>query len=372
MSNYRFYIEKNKYIWENGTIKLEFSKPSILADDDYNLISKKEEIMYFYYQIKVFYMQEKYIDNPDSEDGYDIVNVWKLLVNRATYDFPCIKQLIWMLEEALNYSGPVTDGQKVVYSNGKTRYMFNYFTEGFGCDDFYQITKIVDEKENKDFWILYIGGSFDPQGDENSIGVRTPYIKREDVEELLKCAKSFVEYAMNIHNDKIYKSLQKSITSYEIKNNKLYYYRDKNIIGSIFIEGDTVDVVCLKDKTFTECSEHFYSIKIKKIHDNFITFDNGEEVEVSLIGHMFYEVNNDILQYNMDECVNEVINILSPDGIKDFTHKEIKYLVKKYGEALSGRVWLYREEHNILNPSNSNESLLELFILNVSQKIKNN
>lgn len=362
MNNYRFYVEKNKYIWENGIIKLEFSKPSIQPHDSYKVVNDSKEIMYYYYTMKVFYIQEKYVDSDNDEDDLDIITSWKLLTSQHTHDFPCIRQFACLLDNVLNNPEPLENGQKVSYRSGKVKYMFNYFTEGFGCDDFYQITRIANENDNDESWILYLGTSFDVQSDENSIGIRTPYLKRTDIEELYNCVTSFIQYSIDDYNKYIIKRLKSSEKDFLIKDNKLYHYEDGKL-DSIFLEGDNVDVTLLKDKTFTMHSEGFYNLKIISIKDGVVTFENGYEVSPGLIAHIFYDVPDNVLSYDLEDCAREASKILSPDEIQEFLNNDVNYLKDKYGNALYDRVWLYRDEHNFPQYDyDDREKIFETFI----------
>ena len=93
-------------------------------------------------------------------------------------------------------------------------------TEGFACDDFYEITKSVDSQGNDERYIVYCGTTFDSQGDLNSSGIRTPYVTRNDIEELLLCVTNFINYSLEEHN----KNAQLWASSYEVKGNKIYEY----------------------------------------------------------------------------------------------------------------------------------------------------
>ena len=169
MKNFIYNIENNKHIWSNDSIKLVFSNPSIQAHDDYSFVENINDILYYYYTIeiykKVYYRWDENRDEP--------VYKWSLVAKRNTHDWPCIEQLLYILEYMKDLD-IVLNGEKHEYQSGNVKYSKHFHTEGFACDDFYEITKYVNEDGKVDSYVVYIGCTFNTNGDLNSAGIRTP------------------------------------------------------------------------------------------------------------------------------------------------------------------------------------------------------
>lgn len=198
---------------------MEFSKPTIQGFDDYTDITNIKGIMYYYYTIKIY---KKYL----SYDKYNKdMAKYSLVSTRMTYDFPCITELKDIIEYQLK-NDPKINGQKDEYRSGLIEYRKTLSTEGFACDDFYEITKLSGDEDNEFKYIVYVGTTYDSQGDLNSVGIRTPYVTEDDIKELLKCVNSFIKYSIDLHNKSNYinndrfKIIDNKIYEYKIENNK--------------------------------------------------------------------------------------------------------------------------------------------------------
>ena len=188
MSGFKFYkTKKNKFRWEDDSMRLEFSNPSIQPYNEYLKIKDNKDIMHYYYDVKIF---------------KKINNKCELVCKRYTYDFPSIFQLQLILNYQLNNKVTKEDGQKIEYESGEVKYRRTLETEDFACDDFYEITRIDSEDDDNDNcfgYIVYCGTTYDFDGDLNSSGIRTPYVKENDIKELLKCVNEFIQYWMTLH-----------------------------------------------------------------------------------------------------------------------------------------------------------------------------
>jgi hypothetical protein len=337
MDNFKFERVANKFRWESNFMVLEFSKPSIQGFSDYINLTSEKEIMYYYYTINIF---KKVVTGWDDKDN-EIIK-WKLASKRSTHDFPSITQLKWILEYQLK-DNTIIDGQKHEYQSGDIRYSKTISTEGFGCDDFYEITKSIDSNGNKERYTVYCGTSFDLQGDLNSSGIRTPYVYRKDIEELLKCVSSFVQYSLDKHNK------QNTICkdSYDLKNNKIYEYNsdneiiDKNKIESIYAIGDIVSI-----KTVINNQEEDYgNVTIYNIENDNICLNNGVIISFHSVVYMCNEPTSEMLKYNENQIANEFLSVLSEEEKKEFKNHDVDKLLEKYKSAIIGRTWMCREEH---------------------------
>lgn len=336
MSNFKFKRIKNKFRWESDFMVLEFSNPSIQGFASYANLEDEKGIMYYYYDVKIF---KKLVDW--DEDDNEIVK-WKLVSKRGTHDFPCILDLKWIVDYQLNDDTSI-GGQKIEYVNGDIAYSKVMSTEGFACDDFYEIKKTIRVKDNDERYIVYVGTTFDINGDLNSAGIRTPYVDRKDMEELYSCVSSFVVYSIEEHNKEVaaYKD------TYEIKNNKIYEYNfdkeyvDKSMIEAIYVEGDILDLEVVVNNKETSYSK----VKVAKISDNEIELDGGEKIGVGTIYFISNEVSEEKLRYKEDEIAKEFIEVLSEDEILEFKNWTIDKLFHKYEMAIIDRTSMCRNEH---------------------------
>ena len=375
---FKFKREDDKFIWESPDIKLEFSNPSFQAFNDNINVTSTRQIMYFYYTVKVF---RKIYDDWDEEKDEEILK-WDLVCERDTHDFPTILQL----KEILKYMKDVDTkekGQKIEYRSGKVSYRLTLETEGFACDDFYELTKITDDK-GKNSYIFYMGTTFDSQGDLNSAGIRTPYLNDDDIKELNKCVNSFLRFTINNHNEAINRRNEVSCNDKVIKNNKLYIYEyddeqkkiNENRILSILLVGDTIDIDVLvrKDKKWID-SKDYNNVKIIEFkNDSFVIDNHGKKVEISLnrIGHLFNETpdkEKEILNLSTDEIYENFKKYLSNEEIDDFKTLSERELLLKYKDVIIDSVWMCRSEHKLFDLE-ENKGNHENVIANVRYIIK--
>lgn len=342
MKNFKYKRVENRFRWESEDMVLEFSDPSIQGFSDYTKLESEKEIMYYYYTVKVFkkVIGWKILEN-DNEDDKEVVR-WKLVSKRRVFDFPTIKQLKWIIEYQLK-DNTMINGQKSEYSSGEIRYSKVVSTEGFACDDFYEITKVVDSK-GKDFgYVVYAGTTFDLQGDLNSVGIRTPYVKRKDIEELLKCVSKFIQYSIYEHNK--YVSIQKEM--FAIKDNKIYEYTigkdgvNKNEIESIYIIGDNLEITTVVDN-----KEICYDgVMISKIEGESIFLDSGDIISLESVAYMCDEQVDEKLRYGESEIAEDFISIMSSDEKEEFIKLDVENILKKYKSAIINRTWMCMDEH---------------------------
>ena len=336
MKNFEFKQVDGAFRWESDFLALEFSSPMIQGFSDFINLTSEKEIMYYYYTVKIF----KKTSSWDDDDNEVIEQV--LVSERSTHDFPSITQLKWLLEFQLN-DNPIKNGQKIEYQNGSVRYSKVMATSGFACDDFYEITKSVSASGEDEKYIVYCGTTFDSQGDLNSTGLRTPYVNRGDLEELLACVTNFIQYSFEVHN----KDMQLMANCIEVKNRKIYEYRavgdtvDKNIIESIYAVGDIVDIHTVVDNQEKEYS----SAVITKIEGDEVVLNAEQIIQGSSIAYMSNEPTKEMLTYKELEIANEFIGILSDEERKEFQQESAQHLLKKYRMAIIDRTSMCRDEH---------------------------
>ena len=360
---------KKQFIWQTDNVKLVYSRPQIQAYNDYVCLESDEGIIYYYYDIEIYKKIQIFDDEND-----DLIDKWKLVTKRSTFDFPSILQFKYILNTILHDINPAEDGQKDIYRNGKIKYSYRMETEGFACDDFYEITKTTDEDGSHPSYLLYLGTTFDIQGDLNSVGIRTPYLKEKDIKELLNCVTAFINYSIEKHNSWVKKHNSIQSRNKLINSGKIYEYKiDKNYdsinfheIETIYTVGDTVCVVVLSDEKTTE---KYYNAKIKEITNDRIIFENNVEIAPEQIVYMHLEADEKV-GYNLEETAEEFFHLLNEKEMEEFREENIDTLITKYGEAIVNRVWLYRNEHNLEKIHEEKKKNVNIALKRIIEKIK--
>ena len=335
---YKHKRESDKFIWEGDSMILEYSNPSIQAFTSYTKIDSIKDIMYYYYDVKLY---KKY-ENGES-------NEIKLVSEKRTYDFPCIDQLENMLNEVLNIELNNSTSQKIKYKNGNCEYVYITNTDGFGCDDYYRIEK--RHYNDNIFYNLYIGCAIDDMIDMDSVGINITNIKEEEIIELQKCVKEFIKYSINEYN----KETENSKKVYKIKDGNIYKY-DNNLLTDIIQVGDIVDLYNVVNNKET----YYYNAVIKEIKDNNITIItyNGEEViNIENIPDMFKNVSDYKLKYNEMEISQDFINLINEEIMNEFKTLDREYLFDKYSKLIIDLTWMCREEHEYIGNYNIDNSL---------------
>ena len=315
-NNFKFIkTEDNRFRWESDFMVLEYSEPSIQAFQEYLPVKDFKDIMYYYYTVKIF----KKIDNSKEI----------LVSERYVYDFPCIDELKWIIEHQLN-NNPTIDGQKIEYKSGDIRYRETFETEGFACEDFYSISKSTDENNKNERYSIYIGTTYDANGDLTSNGIRTPYINKHDLKELLKCVDGFIQYSIDKNNN----SLKELEDCFKIKGNKLYEYDYENNLESIYVIGDFIKDITSIDNN-KQCEEH--DLIISDIRDDKVFFKGGICLFTKDIIYMCTNVQDNKLTYNEQQCAEDFISILNTDEKHEFISNDVNELLLKYKNAIVNR-----------------------------------
>jgi hypothetical protein len=347
MKNFIYNIEKNKYMWFSKDIKLVFSDPSIQAHDDYSLVESIKDILYYYYTVEIY----KKVYHKWDEDNDKAIYKWSLVAKRNTHDWPCIEQLLDILEYIKDLD-IITNGEKHEYRSGNVKYSKHFHTEGFACDDFYEITKYVNEKGKTDGYVVYIGCTFDSEGDLNSVGIRTPYINQKDIDALYKCVKGFVDYSIKRHNEII--SLRNKLESEnkEEIEGKLYQYViendyvNKQKVESIYVVGDKIDVTYLVEENNKVISKE-KSIEIKEVNKNYIISTQDEQINIYNIVFIMDNVPDEKKYYNIDKVTSDFISIMTEYEINDFKNLNEEELFIKYNSVIIDRTCMcWDDTHN--------------------------
>lgn len=361
MKKYKFIRNNNEFIWTNDIIKLQFSKPLITRWNEFKPGNIKENgIHHYFYEVKIF--NKIYSGYPNNND--ELMYKWRTVSKRNTLDFPKIEELQVLLNYILKLN-PVKNGQKIKYIHDKIEYRETINTEGFACDDFYEITKITNDKGLEPKYNLYMGCTFDFVGDCNSTGIRIEYLTEEDVKELLKCVNSFIDFSIDESNKEIEKHNFVHKSGKEIINEQLIEYTieddltlNKNKIESIYIIGDTVNIRTINEK--------YKNVVITNINmdDNTICLDSTINLKINDIIYIFNQVPDSKVYYSINEIANDFYSILTEAQKEEFKNNEMKIVFDKYMNAIINRTWMNRYEHNF--PCSVEESVKE--IVNIINK----
>ena len=331
---YKFKRKDNKFVWEGDSMILEYSNPSIQAFTNYSNINSINDIMYYYYTVKLY---KKYENKK--------INEIELVSEKRTGDFPCIDQLESILNDVLNIELNNNTSQKIKYKNGNCEYVYITNTDGFGCDDFYRIEK---RKYNDNiFYNLYIGCAIDDMIDMDSVGINIFNLKEEDIIELQKCVKEFIKYSIEEYNKEL-----KRDKYYRIIHNSIYEYDIHGKLTNIIKKEDFADVIYLKDNRELE----YINVLIEDIGDNFVVI-NGSTMDIYNIPDIFRVVQEDRLKYNEIEIAKDLINVLDDFMLNDFKELDKEMLFDEYCELIINRTWMCRDEHKYIENYEINKGL---------------
>lgn len=336
-NNFLFKKEENVFKWESDFLSLEFSDPSMQGFQEYAQLKSVEEIMHYYYTVKIYTKTSEYIELEDGSEKK--LEHKKLVCEKETYDFPCIDQLKAILETILE-ENPTKNGQKISYVDGSCRYEVSYATSGFGYDDFYEVKKSSNIKGKKEQYVFYCGTSYEAQSDSTSMGIRTTYVNQKDMEELLACVNAFIGYSLEENN----KKAQRWIDAIKIKDGKIYEYKspdDESEIKSIFVEGDTVEIIAVVKNR----QQEHRGFVIKKITDKEVYLSDNAILTIDSIAYINKEISDEELHYQEKEIVDEFYALLSQDEKEEFEKETVDFLFEKYGSAIIDRTAMCRNEH---------------------------
>ena len=356
MDGFKFRREKNKFICEGHNLRIEYSNPKIQGFNELSSIKEDNSILYYYYTIKVYkYEFSRYVDEDDFDNDEEIWK-WKKVFERTTYDFPGI---LW-LKNSINYilnNVKKEDCQKIeLRDNYGFEYRYSLSNTTFiANDDIYELSKIIHYNNNISY-ILFIGGSWDMQGDMLGCGIRCPYLNEKDLLELKKCVDSFIEYSKELQTKDNLKYTKMCNNSFFVKDNKLYSYLrdyahrkvDKKALEEVFIVEDIiVDVVeSIFNEDGTFYTKEYKKTKIIEINKDEIKLLNNISIPISNIQAIYDDYKNcDRIYYNVNQIAKDFINIMSKDEIEEFKTKNEEFLFIKYKMLFINRYFMCLKEH---------------------------
>lgn len=349
-------LKNNVFSWENEFVKVQYSQPYIQASDDYAFIKNSNSILYYYYVVDLY--------TRNDEDK------WKKVASIMTHDAPCIQQLQYLLETFIEDKITDKDCQKVNYyshfiDESIIGYNYTLTTEGFWCDDYYQIErlkkvrKVKGEEETSVEYNLFVGLS-PREGSCVNNGIKVLNLEKEDLQALLNCVNAFIQYSIDVHNETRRNENKQWTTYMQVVGDKAFKVKD-NHIEDMFVKDTTCSITRLIGNLNEDnfASQEYENCHICDIRNNKIIIDTGyyyenqkvviikEKVEIPVneIIYMSEDVPDKRINYSFDEIVDDWISILNDEEKKEFVNKSIEELNEKWNDAIIDRSWMCRTEH---------------------------
>lgn len=359
---YKFKKKNGKFIWKNKSAKIVFKKLSFQASDEFAYIENTNQIMYMYYTVDIYQRKVKY--QPKKNISY---KYWEKISSACAYDFPCLEQLRFLLEKVLG-DIPFEECRKIQYYHREeliddiVGYEWKGTSEGFICDDYYEVEKTVvleEEKDKKENFTLYFGAPTQSCGEGSSFtysGVKIDYVTREGIELLLQCVNEFFEYGIKKHNEEIKERNIQNMNSFYVMGNKLYENEKNGYLDSIYVENEEVDEIISLVGNIDDTNYHSVEYKdttIAKITPEYIllkggyTLDNNHNVEqideVCVFTNtilFIMDKDNGRKDLNEDEIANDFIKYLSETEINEIKALSWNGIYNKWKEVLIQKYWM--------------------------------
>ena len=391
--NFIFKKEEEGYIWENCEVKVVFSHCSFQAFNEYTFVNSVAEIMYLYYSVDLFQNVPFYGEMYDKEPVWQ----WEKVSHTSTYDFPAIRQLLFILDHILHQELSKEKCRKIQYGKPEDKrngYEYIMETEDFLYDDYYEVKRTMietDGKEDGEFFSIYLGCSIDSQGGLSSTGIKLQRLGRQDLEELLKCAKTFMEDAIKEYNEAIREKIKMDTASFIVQGNKLYGfakdYQNKKVLNTlehVYVVGDRFDEITelVPGEEGKFSSREHYDVEILEITEKEIVVKGyvGEKKEEEpashiLIRHLLFfsdDISGERLHFQEKEIAADFCRLLSDREKEEFRKETEENLIRRWGEAIIDRYWMCREEHQYLSHDESKDNIenANLALQNVIKIIK--
>ena len=370
-------LKKISSIWKYEDVKLEFSNPSIEAMSGNLFINDISQIMYYYYELKLY--------NKDKE-----TKKWKKLWSTYTYDAPALIGIPDMIDKLVKNDFDSEDWQK----NSCARRGAQLTVMCKSCDSmslineddycFKRITVLDEKKEPVNEEYRFYVGKSDDLLDHASSGLLLHDMKKSDIIRLKHVAEEFIEKSISYFNELQEVNLKKALKRLKIAGDKsmLYCYSSEegktHYLNSIFVPGDIISELNLlvKDKSMKPLNKDIrkhneLSIKgsvLKGFHKNKLILEGGYyryldstykqiEGEFSVPLYLVYDIYIDIqddykekLSYNEEECYKEFSSLLKTEAKTLFRTTYISDLEEIWINPLINRFWMMRDEHEFKNP----------------------
>lgn len=382
-----------KSVWKCDDIKVVFSEPDIQPWESVVYINDQKDFLYYYYTMTVYRKSKK---------------KWKKELSAHAYDFPAIRSLEAIFER-LNDNN-FTDGtwqidkmdnKKVVW------YRKGYSTSDIVNEDLYRIercVRIVDDEQSESFSLL-IGSGMDDGVDMRSDATKSvvfDFLSREEITGFMDTVRDFIKKSINKYNNNQKGRLAAEQMMCCVKNEKLYKYKvdyndgfklNTKVLEDVFVVGDIVNLELLERYEGEEVFVGYDKCKIINIEKSntnmsgYITIEGGcktfrhtaeslesrkIKVPVELITYIYGEkdIDDKRFKYDKEQCKKDFMEIMSKEEKKEFAESDLDDLVYKWGDALAGRTWMYRDEHGFKNPEKTVKRVIKAIKKECKKNVK--
>ena len=380
-------------VWKCDDMKVVFSEPDIQPWESVVYIKDMKDFMYYYYTMTVYRKYKK---------------KWKKELEAYAYDFPAIRSLETIFNR-LN-DDDFTDGTWQIDSLDDKKavwYRKGYSTSDIVNEDLYRIercVRIIDGEQSESFSLL-IGSGMDNGLDMRSDAAKCvifDFISREEITGFMNTVRDFIKKSIKKYNNDQRDRLAAEQMMCCVKNEKLYNYKvdcnddfklSTKSLENVFIVGDIVNLELLERYEGEEVFVDYNKCKIINIEKSntnmggYITIEGGcktfrhtaeslesrkIKVPVELITYIYSEkaMNDERFKYDEEQCEKDFIEIMSREEKKEFAESDLDDLVYKWGDALAGRTWMYREEHGFKNPEKTIRKVIKAIKKECKKNVK--
>lgn len=354
---YKFVREGGRFSWTNSMDErisrkyiVEFSKPSIQAHEEPMIMEGIDDILYFYYDMKIWDASKR---------------KKKLVARVSTSDFPAIIVLKNILDEAIN-DDVTTNCQIAELHMELMLYQKHWDTFGYMMEDSYSLTKTAirdkdGNKEGKYSYSFYAGCSNIDTSE--SKGCVFASLNDDEIIELKQCVDSFIQYAMDKENKASARVIDNQRANKECVDGLLvtYHDRSKKSIDEIFVPDgllssyshSKVSISLFPGNGHNEIPEFSGNLdgSIISVGDNVeMKLSHSDEIVFIPLSDICFVtdiLDEGLISLNREEIADDFYNIvcLSPTMMKMFVELDEKSLFDIFASAVENRSWMYHDGH---------------------------
>ena len=310
---------------ENEDKRIILSNPRVQPFNSYHFESMKNAI-HFYYDIGIQEDVNYRCDEPE----------WITIYSKDVFECGVIEHLPNLIDHIIELDVE-KEGQIVKTENKHIATLYKTLS-GFCDEDTYEIIRLKNLKTGHEYFDFscFLG---DSQISSNILGVRFGKLRKVDLNFIKEWSKKFIEYTEEITRDLVKREFEAASSDKKVSNGKLYQYHssalgvDYGRIQTIYLPGD----VCRFDTKEIE----YGKLVIKELHEDHIIDINNKRYELSELLYLCYEVEEDKLYYNKEQCKEEI-----QLRIEDVLDKDVNDLI----ECAIDTCWMCRTEHGFDNP----------------------
>lgn len=377
--NFRFKRKEDRFIWKNNKMRIEFSDSSMQPWDGILYPHSVKDVLYYYYNVKVYLKKEK---------------KWKKKVEINTYDAPAVVGLQAILEKMLNGEIPQEDYMQVaVPESSVALFSYRMNTEGFVNEDFFEVIHNIRTQDGKAVaeWYDLVAGGSEYNMSDYSVCVRYGSLSKEEIQELKKCVDAFIEASLAKEREKEKTHLEKAVGSCKTQEGKLYQYKeDGKSLEAVFCVDDKINVSILVgdigdkypkeisyESVLTDISEGEIELTggIKRERMDYCSMEGIQtRLPVDKIIYINHELDNDDprLMYDEEEVYKDFRSILTGKELSELKKEDEKILFEKWKDAIIDRTWMCRDEHPFQETTGGENAIetAEAVVMEIIKKIK--